>query len=127
MHYLVHYAGWNVRYDEWITKERIMSVVELGKPGSVERQNSKSAVSALSSNKSSGKVRWFLPPATKLGQGNIFRSVCQQFCPGGGHAWLLVGGVCVVAPGVCVVLFRGACMVLFGGGMHGFFQFFRIQ
>ena len=60
MHYLVHYAGWNVRYDEWITKERIMSVVELGKPGSVERQNSKSAVSALSSNKSSGKVRWFL-------------------------------------------------------------------
>ena len=60
MHYLVHYAGWNVRYDEWITKERIMSLVELGKPGSVERQNSKSAVSALSSNKSSGKVRWFL-------------------------------------------------------------------
>ena len=25
-----------------------------------------------------------LPPATKLGQGNIFRSVCQEFClPGG--------------------------------------------
>ena len=23
----------------------------------------------------------FLPPATKLGQGNIFRSVCQEFCP----------------------------------------------
>ena len=22
----------------------------------------------------------FLPPATKLGQGNIFRSVCQEFC-----------------------------------------------
>ena len=22
-----------------------------------------------------------LPPATKLGQGNIFRSVCQEFCP----------------------------------------------
>ena len=21
-----------------------------------------------------------LPPATKLGQGNIFRSVCQEFC-----------------------------------------------
>ena len=92
MHYLVHYAGWNVRYDEWITKERIMSVVELGKPGSVERQNSKSAVSALSSNKSSGKVRWFLPPATKLGQGNIFRSVCQQFCPRGGMRGCSWGG-----------------------------------
>ena len=24
-----------------------------------------------------------LPPATKLGQGNIFRSVCQEFCPQG--------------------------------------------
>ena len=24
-----------------------------------------------------------LPPATKLGQGNIFRSVCQEFCPRG--------------------------------------------
>ena len=29
-----------------------------------------------------------LPPATKLGQGNIFRSVCQEFCshPGAVHA-----------------------------------------
>ena len=26
----------------------------------------------------------FLPPATKLGQGNIFSSVCQEFCPWGG-------------------------------------------
>ena len=25
-----------------------------------------------------------LPSATKLGQGNIFRSVCQEFCPRGG-------------------------------------------
>ena len=25
-----------------------------------------------------------LPPATKLGQGNIFRSVCQELCPKGG-------------------------------------------
>ena len=24
---------------------------------------------------------FLLPPATKLGQGNIFRSVCQEFCP----------------------------------------------
>ena len=34
----------------------------------------------------------FLLPATKLGQGNIFRSVCQEFCSqggmcAGGHAW----------------------------------------
>ena len=26
----------------------------------------------------------FLPAATKLGQGNIFTSVCQEFCPRGG-------------------------------------------
>ena len=26
----------------------------------------------------------FLPAATKLGQGNIFTSVCQEFCPQGG-------------------------------------------
>ena len=33
------------------------------------------------------KVR-YLPPATKLGQGNIFRSVCQEFCshPAAVHA-----------------------------------------
>ena len=30
---------------------------------------------------------FLLPPATKLGQGNIFRSVCQEFCPHGGGAW----------------------------------------
>ena len=27
----------------------------------------------------------FLPAATKLGQGNIFRNVCQEFCPLGGR------------------------------------------
>ena len=27
---------------------------------------------------------FFLPPATKLGQGNIFRGVCQEFCSQGG-------------------------------------------
>ena len=26
---------------------------------------------------------FLLPPETKLGQGNIFRSVCQEFCPRG--------------------------------------------
>ena len=30
----------------------------------------------------------FLPPAKKLGQGNIFSSVCQELCPrGGGSIW----------------------------------------
>ena len=81
-----------------------------------------------------------LPPATKLGQGNIFRSVCQQFCPQGGcawlhgrvgHAWFYLGGMRGFIPGgvcgficggvrgfiwgACVVLFRGACMVLLQG------------
>ena len=33
-----------------------------------------------------------LPPATKLGQGNIFRSVCQEFCSQrGGSAPLHAG------------------------------------
>ena len=32
-----------------------------------------------------------LPATTKLGQGNIFTSVCQEFCPRGG------GGVCLSA------------------------------
>ena len=27
---------------------------------------------------------YLLPPATKLGQGNVFTSVCQEFCPQGG-------------------------------------------
>ena len=44
-----------------------------------------------------------LPPATKLWQGNIFTSVCQEFCPLGGHAWQ--GGM------------HGGGMP--GGGVHG--------
>ena len=79
-----------------------------------------------------------LPPATKLGQGNIFRSVCQQFCPRGGRAWL-PGGVCMVlfgghawfysggyvvlfSGGACVVLFSGGRVWFYLGGMHGFIQ-----
>ena len=29
-------------------------------------------------------IQKLLPAATKLGQGNIFTSVCQEFCPQGG-------------------------------------------
>ena len=47
-----------------------------------------------------------LPPATKLRQGNVFTSVCQEFCPRGGHAWQ--GGAWHVWQG------RGACVA--GGG-----------
>ena len=73
------------------------------------------------------------PSRTKLGQGNIFRSVCQQFCPRGGRAWLLGGGVVLFGGrawfyygGVCGFIWGGmhgfiwgACVVLFGG-VHGF-------
>ena len=88
-----------------------------------------------------------LPPATTLGQGNIFRSMCQEFCPrggmhgrgacvagacvaggmcGGGHVWQegmsAWQGVCTEG-GMCG---RGACMagghvwqgVCMAGGMH---------
>ena len=54
----------------------------------------------------------FLPPATKLGQGNIFTPVCHSV-HGGGRVWLLWGG-CVVARGACMVA-QGACVVAVGG------------
>ena len=47
--------------------------------------------------------RELLPPATKLVQGNIFRSVCQDFCLGG-RAWQGEG---MHGRGACVA---GACM-----------------
>ena len=28
MQYKVHYAGWNNRYDEWVRKDRVVSLVE---------------------------------------------------------------------------------------------------
>ena len=64
-------------------------------------------------------------PQTKLRQGNVFTSVCQEFCPQGGacvvggmhgrgHVWW---GTCVARGvhdrGVCVV---GVCLA--GGGGH---------
>ena len=52
----------------------------------------------------------FYRPQTKLGQGNIFRSVCQEFCPGGvrrrgdmhGRGVYMVEA-CVVGGGACAV------------------------
>ena len=41
-----------------------------------------------------------LPASTKLGQGNIFTSVCQEFCPRGvgwGGGWGWGEGVCLSA------------------------------
>ena len=43
-------------------------------------------------------------PQTKLGQGNIFRSMCQEFCTQGGGCGR--GGMC--GRGVCMA--EGACM-----------------
>ena len=39
-----------------------------------------------------------LPPATKLGQGNIFRSVCQEFCSRGGGSAPLPAGIHTPGP-----------------------------
>ena len=50
----------------------------------------------------------FLPAATKLGQGNIFRIVCQEFCPQGGSPNFFGGGVSN-----------------FSGGLQNFFLFFQ--
>ena len=81
---------------------------------------------------------FFLPPSTKLGQGNIFTPVCHSVHGGGGmcgcswgcawlllgghawlllggHAWLLWGGACMVAPGGHAWLLWGACVVALGG------------
>ena len=71
----------------------------------------------------------FLLPATKLGQGNIFRSVCQGFCPQGGHAWwghAWQGGMRdrwgARMVGACMAVghaWQGACVCWGEGGMHG--------
>lgn len=31
MQYKVHYAGWNIRYDEWVRRDRIVSMVDRGR------------------------------------------------------------------------------------------------
>ena len=73
-------------------------------------------------------LAFLLPPATKLGQGNIFRSVCQQFCPRGGRAWLYWGGVRGFIWGGHAWFYSGGMHgFIWGGGRAWFFQFFRIQ
>ena len=96
-----------------------------------------------------GRYWIFTARKRSLGQGNIFRSVCQEFCPqgggrgacmvAGGHAWLQGGlhgcrGACMVAGGPawlleglrgcwgCVVVGRHAWLLgacLVVGGMPG--------
>ena len=69
----------------------------------------------------SGKL--LLPAATKLGQGNIFIGVCQDFCS--------QGGGCLVPGGSPI--FRGGCLQFFGGspifwgGLQIFFSSFFFQ
>ena len=61
---------------------------------------------------------FLLPPATKLGQGNIFRSVCPHSVHRGGMRGCS-GVAYMVAPrGACMVAPQGACMVA-PGGVHG--------
>ena len=77
-----------------------------------------------------------------LGVHGFIQGVCGFIWGAGGmrgFIWgacmVLFGGACVVLfGGACMVLFGGACMVLFGGirgfiqgggGMCGFFSFFR--
>ena len=72
-------------------------------------------MSENSQNANIGKRLTFLPPATKLGQGNIFRSVCPHSVHRGGHAWLLWGGMRGCSGGACMLLWGGACVVALGG------------
>ena len=68
--------------------------------------------------------RPFLPAATKLGQDNIFRSVCQEFCPQG-EVWSREGrGVPPNFRGGLQFFGRGFPPTSFGGAVGGFLQFF---
>ena len=74
----------------------------------------------LSKTNKSGNLSKLLPPAKKLGQGNIFTSVCQEFCPWGA---CMAGGACVAGGGSVAGRGhawqgRGACMAE-ESGMHG--------
>ena len=58
-----------------------------------------------------------LPPAAKLGQGNIFTSVCQEFCPWG--RGMHGRGVCLAGGGVHGREAYMAGRHTWQGGMHG--------
>ena len=74
--------------DDWLTAR-----------GSIKSMWTITSVNAYARCGYTLKRQTLLPPATKLGQGNIFRSVCQEFC-----SW------------------EGACIAVgcaWWGGMHG--------
>ena len=52
-------------------------------------------------------------PQTKLGQGNIFRSVCQDFCPQGDPRGAACSGGCLILGGC--LLPGGGCLLPNGG------------
>lgn len=39
--YLVHYNGWNSRYDEWLEREEIVNVVEFIQPSTTDLEKVK--------------------------------------------------------------------------------------
>ena len=62
----------------------------------------------------------FLPPANVVCEGYVFTPVCDSV-NGGWHAWLLPGGVCMVAWGGMCGFFWGEACVVFSGGEHAWF------
>lgn len=60
--YLVHYAGWNNRYDEWIRRDAIVSVIE--------EPNDTPAVTTVAP----------MPVATKSRQLSVVGSIISQVC-----------------------------------------------
>ena len=67
----------------------------------------------------------FLPAATKLGQGNIFIGVCQEFCSQGGGWWSGPGEGGSEIWGGCLKISRGGVSNFSGGEcLQIFFSFF---
>ena len=60
-----------------------------------------------------GLDKYFLPPVTKLWQGNVFTPVCQSFCSQGGmHArGACMVGACIAGGHVCPGghVWQGSC------------------
>ena len=70
-------------------------------------------------NNKPSKRTSLLPPTNEVCKGYVFTGVCLSTpggaCMVGGHAWLLLGGMCVCSGGVYVVVLGGACVVALGG------------